>query len=126
MANSLLLVPERKGNVHAAVGVGNTSNAVLSPSESSRASHVVGEMTPGVSIVTVLCQYKKLRASVWWSILRVVLTDSGPLPLRNVGAPFLPVLGAVIVLLEPALLDAGNIVLVNDNHGEGLAASGVV
>ena len=56
--------------------------------------------------------------------LRVVLTDSGPLPLGNVGTELLPVLGAVIVLLEPALLDAGDVVLVNDNHGEGLATLG--
>ena len=53
--------------------------------------------------------------------LRVVLTDSGPLPLSNIGSVLLPVLGAVIVLLEPALLDAEDVVLVNDNHGEGLA-----
>ena len=65
------------------------------------------------------------QVACWWTSSRVVLADSGPLPLRNVGTPFLPVLGAVIVLLEPALLDAGNVVLVNDNHGEGSATFGV-
>jgi hypothetical protein len=53
--NLLLLVPEGKGDVHAAVGVRDTSNAILTPTESSRASHVVGEMTPGISIVAVRC-----------------------------------------------------------------------
>jgi hypothetical protein len=63
--NSLLLVPERKGNIHAAVGVRNTSNAILAPTESSRASHVVGEVTPSISIVAVLCQIKKLELRMW-------------------------------------------------------------
>jgi len=53
--NSLLLVPEGKGNVHAAVSVGDTSNAVLAPAESPGASHVVGEMAPSVAIVAAVC-----------------------------------------------------------------------
>jgi hypothetical protein len=56
-----------------------------------------------------------------WSNSRVVLTDSSPLSLGHVGTVFLPVLGTVVVLFEPTLLDAGNVVLVNDNHDESLA-----
>jgi len=58
--NSLLLVPEGKGNVHATVGVGNTSNTILAPAESPGTSHVVGEMAPSVAIVAAVCQHGSL------------------------------------------------------------------
>lgn len=120
--NSLFLVPEGKGNVHAAVSVGNTSNAILAPAESPGASHVVGEMTPSVAIVAVVCQCGSQFGDLNKDS-RVVLADSGPLPLGDIGTHVLPVLDTVIVLLEPALLDAGDVVLVDDNHCERLAAS---
>lgn len=57
--------------------------------------------------------------------IRVVLTDSGPLPLGNVRAIFLPVLGPIAVLLKPALFDALDVLLVDDYHGGRVAASGM-
>ena len=48
----LLLVPKGKGNVHAAVGVRDTSNAVLAPAKGAAACHVVGEVGPGIAVGT--------------------------------------------------------------------------
>jgi hypothetical protein len=56
--NSLLLVPEGKGNVHAAVSVGHTSNTVFAPAESPGASHIVGEMAPSVTVLAAVCQFE--------------------------------------------------------------------
>lgn len=50
--NSLLLVPERKGDVHAAVCIGDTSDAILAPAKGTRTSHVVGERAPGIAVGT--------------------------------------------------------------------------
>jgi hypothetical protein len=42
--NVLLLVPESKGDVLQTMGVGNASDTVLAPPESSRAGMIVGEV----------------------------------------------------------------------------------
>lgn len=44
LAHSLFLVPERKANVLEAMSVGNSSNTVFAPPESSRSSVFVGEI----------------------------------------------------------------------------------
>jgi len=114
--NSLFLVPEGKGNVHAAMGVGDTSNAVFTPAESPRASHVVGEVAPSVAIITAVCQHDSLVGEVSRDNSRVILADGSPLPLSDIRTHVLPVLDTVIVLLEPALLNAEDFMLVDDNH----------
>lgn len=48
--DSLFLVPERKGNVLKAVGVGDASNSIFTPSVGSRSCVVVGKVWgPSVS-----------------------------------------------------------------------------
>lgn len=49
---------------------------------------------------------------------RVILANDSPLALGNVGTPFLPVLGAVLVFPQALLLSADHVLLVNDDHVE--------
>jgi hypothetical protein len=42
----------------------------------------------------------------------------GPLPFGDIGAPFLPVLCAIAVLLEPPLLLGEVLVVIENDHGE--------
>lgn len=96
----VLLVPESKGDMLVTVSVTNTSYAVLSPSEGSRAGLVVGKVTPSITVV------------------RVVLSDSCPLPLSSVASPLLPVLGTLSILFETLFFFAKILVVVDDNHVE--------
>lgn len=41
----------------------------------------------------------------------------GPLSLRNVGTPFLPVLGTITIFLEAPLLLSEELVAFKDHHG---------
>lgn len=96
----ILLVPEGKCHVLNTMRIRDTGNAVLTPAIGSGASLVVREMRPGVAV------------------RRVVLSDGCPLPLSNVGTPFLPVLGPLTVFFQALLFLAEVFVMINDNHGE--------
>jgi hypothetical protein len=52
------------------------------------------------------------------SILRIIFTDRCPLPFRNVGSPFLPVLGAFSIFLETLFLLTKVFVVIDDDHLE--------
>ena len=57
--------------------------------------------------------------------LRVIFTDSGPLPLSNVRAPLLPVPCTLAVLFQPLFLFAEKFLLVNKHHYEGPSVDGL-
>ena len=44
----------------------------------------------------------------------------GPLPLSNVGTPFLPVLGSLAVFLKTLLFLTENLCVVDENHGDAV------
>lgn len=111
---SLLLVPEGEGDVQASMGVRYASNAVLAPAKRSAACHVVGEVTPGISIFSA--RHNQQCSCSGRTCLRVVLSDSGPLPLSNIRTPTLPILAPLAVLFETLLFLADNLVLVDEHH----------
>jgi hypothetical protein len=53
----LFAVPERKSNILQTVCVGNTGNTIFTPSVGSRPSIIIGQITPGVAICTVILSY---------------------------------------------------------------------
>lgn len=55
---------------------------------------------------------------------RVVLAYSRPLPLSSIRSIFLPVLGALTILLQTLLLDTEHFFIVDENHRGGLTLPG--
>ena len=99
----VLLVPEGKGNVLKAMSVTDSRYAIFAPSVRTGSRMVVGEMAPGIAVV------------------RVVFSNSRPLSFRHIRTPFLPVFGSFAVLLEPLLLLAKIVVIVDNDHvGKGM------
>ena len=98
----VLLVPERKSHVLQTMSVTDTCDAILAPSVCSRPRLVMGEVTPCIAV------------------LRVVLTDRCPLTLRNIRAPFFPVLLAFSVVFETLLFLAEVLVMINHHHVVGV------
>ena len=78
-------VPQGKGKAQPLFVVGQAGQAVLSPSVGPRAGLIVGEEIPGIAP------------------LAVVLTNRPPLPLAQVGTPFLPGNLLLAILFEADL-----------------------
>src|SRR4029453_3291523 len=72
LEDRVALVPERDRKAQPLLVVGDAPEAILPPSVRARARLVVREVAPGIAV------------------LAVVLADGAPLPLTEVGAPFLP------------------------------------
>lgn len=96
----ILLVPESESDMLVAVTVTDASNAILTPSESSRSSLIMGEMTPGVTV------------------MRIVFSDCSPLSFSSIATPLLPVLRALAILLQPLLFLTEVLVMIDDDHRE--------
>lgn len=79
-------IPQGKREAQHLVVVADTAEAVLAPAVGARAGLVMGEVVPGVAVVTV------------------VLAHRAPLPLAKVGPPFLPGRPARLRFIEPVLL----------------------
>merc|ERR1711939_582574 len=97
----IFLVPEGKSNILQAMGIGDTSNAILSPAKCPRSSMFMGEMTPGITISAV------------------ILTNCCPLSLGHVRTPLLPVLRSFSILFQTLLLLAQVLMMVDLDHVDG-------
>lgn len=64
--DSLFLVPECKSNVHSAVGVRDSRDTVLTPAEGAAASHVVGEVGPGIAVGAVGSGQQRVSRGMNW------------------------------------------------------------
>lgn len=98
LQEGILLVPEGKCDMLVAMSVTNTSNTIFTPSESSRASLIVREMAPSITI------------------MRIVFPDSSPLSLSSVATPSFPVFCTFAILFQPLLFFTEVLMVVNDNH----------
>ncbi len=83
LQNRVCFVPEREGEAQTSLAVADPQQSVFAPTIGSASRMIVREVFPASAI------------------LGIVLADRSPLPLREVGAPSLPVFFAPRVLAEP-------------------------
>lgn len=95
---SILLVPKSEGNMLVAVGIADSSNAILTPSESSRSSLIMGEVAPGISV------------------MRVVFSNRSPLSLSSIATPLLPVLLPFTIFFQAFFFLGEILMVVDDDH----------
>lgn len=111
----LLLVPKGERDVHAAMGITNTCNAVFTPPKGTAAGLVVGEVGPSIAVWSVSSQSGN-EAIASLEDLRIVFSDRSPLPLGGVAAPSLPVFRSVSVFSETPLFSTEHVLAVGDDH----------
>src|SRR5208283_1856693 len=92
-------VPQREGEAQAALAVGDAQEPVLAPAVGAAARLLVREVAPALAV------------------RGVVLSHGAPLPLREIGAPALPVPRAQAVLGQAGLLGVWGCLT---GHGLGL------
>jgi len=119
-SNLLLFIPEGESDVHAAMGITDTCDAIFTPSKGAAAGLIVGEVGPSIAVRSVNSQSAN-EAVAFLKNLRIVFSDRGPLPLGGVAAPSLPVLGSVSVFSETPLFGTEHIFAVGDDHFAGLS-----
>jgi hypothetical protein len=117
----IFLVPKAKGNILESMCIRDAGDAIFSPSESSRSGVLVWKVyvTMSTWVREDLQMPTGLRTTPGVAIRTVILSDCGPLALSDVGAPFLPVLGTLAILLETLLLLGKILVTVENNHCSG-------
>lgn len=115
--HSLLLVPESKSNVHAAVAVRDASNPIFAPAEGPGAGHIVGEGAPCIAVrARVEVSAGRPGKEKKWCSSRVVLAHCRPLSLSSVWSKLLPVASTLTVFLKALFLGAEHLFVVDDNH----------
>ena len=78
-------IPQRQAKTKLLAVIRDSSQAILAPTISPRTCLVMGEIVPGVAI------------------LAIVLPDRAPLPLTQVGTPFLPWNSRIARIIQPLL-----------------------
>jgi hypothetical protein len=109
LEDRVLGVPERDGEAEVLVVVGDAREAVLAPAIGARTGVLVREMGPCIAVTRVVLTDRRLtdgkKSMISTSTEMAEIEATYPLTLTNVRTPSLPVPLAILVLLQPELLD---------------------